>query len=283
MKFATIALLCSSASATNFDQELNELVGKRLSPKETKKITKMKMEFGEWLEKKEDNFEKLAEKFEDDLGVDHWDEHTFDRYAAPAMRLAKSPEVAMKNAYEEWMKNTPKGKRMQNAIEETGKDFLKGVMVKDIKNLKAYEGFDLIKGNGSYVEWVDNKWAKEIFEDLYEIKESLKAIVEDKKMMKTNMKLGMAVMDNKNVHKMWKFFLEDMKVKNEEELMMKLMATGIKIQKRLKNSPLLKKVEKRFMEIYEYAEKTAKIEDLTEKDMQDYATWWKKNDFQPWI
>ena len=65
--------------------------------------------------------------------------------------------------------------------------------------------------------------------------------------------------------------------------MMKLMMTHAKIEKRLKNSPLIKKAKKQLREIWLYAEKSAVIEDLSEADMKDYATWWKKNDFQPWI
>ena len=282
MKFAVLALL-GLANATTLEAELEELVGNRWSAADAKKIKREMESFGEWVEDHEDDFEKMGEQFEEDLGMDKLDEDDLEKYAKPAMKIAMSKEVALKKAYEEWMMTTPKGQRLQKAAMTTAADFMKGVMPRDLKNLKAYEGYDMIKKDGSYVEWVDNKWAREMFEDLYEIKEALKAIVEDKKMMKANEKLGMAVLSRPEFAQMWGMFMEDMNVKNEQELEEHFAKAFMKIQMRAANCPLRKEMEKRLMKLWFLSESTKKVEDLSAKDMQDYATWWKKNDFQPWI
>ena len=181
------------------------------------------------------------------------------------------------------MMSTPKGQRLAKAAMTTAGDFMKGVMPRNLKNLKAYEGYDMIKKDGSYVEWVDNKWARSMFEDLYEIKEALKAVVEDKKMMTKAHKLDKEIMERPEFAEMLGMFMEDMNVKNEQELEQHFAKAFMKIQMRAANCPLRKEMEKRLMKLWFLSESTKKVEDLSKKDMQDYVAWWKKNDFQPWI
>ena len=44
----------------------------------------------EWSEDHEDDFEKMGEQFEEDLGMDKLDEDDLEKYMKPAMKIAMS-------------------------------------------------------------------------------------------------------------------------------------------------------------------------------------------------
>jgi hypothetical protein len=71
------------------------------------------------------------------------------------------------------------------------------------------------------VEWVNNAAAADLLEDIYDVKEALKALIESK-MAKVNNKLGMKTLENAHFQKIWAMFQEDEDFKGLDGMMKKL-------------------------------------------------------------
>lgn len=82
------------------------------------------------------------------------------------------------------------------------------------------------KKNGDYVERVNNDFARQVLEDLYQVKEALKALSETKMALK-HQALGMKVLETPEIAKMRNMLMKDLHVKSCEELKMKLMTTMV--------------------------------------------------------
>merc|ERR1719488_380189 len=98
-------------------------------------------------------------------------------------------------------------------------------------------------------EWIKNEDLAMMFEDVYAIKEALKALVTSKMAME-DQKLGMAAITNPEAHKLQAMFFKDVGVKSWGEL-------GQKV------------------------ERTQEVFDMPKR--KDVEAWWKKHNFQPWI
>jgi len=68
-----------------------------------------------------------------------------------------------------------------------------------------------------YMEWADNHDLKELFEDIYDVKESFKALAMSR-MARRNNQLGMKTLSDPHFKKMWTMFLKDMDVKGCRQL-----------------------------------------------------------------
>jgi len=98
----------------------------------------------------------------------------------------------------------------------------------------AYEGFT---PEGGYVKYMDNKDAAQLFEDLYQVKEDLKALVESK-VFRRQKRLDMATLEDENFQEMFAWAQEDLDIHSCKQLKMRLMKIAKKIKKNLKNCPI---------------------------------------------
>merc|ERR1712060_219213 len=189
------------------------------------------------------------------------------RYGPEFMQWIQSEEVAAKHAHEEKMMKSKKGQALMREIRHTWED---------AQHVHWAAGFD----QDGYAEWIKNEDVKMMFEDIYAIKEALKALVESP-MLKKNMELGMTALGNPHFQKMQAMFFEDLGIKSWDELEAKLYKIGYQIYGKMKKCPKLKKLFRQVMRLVELAERSKEVFDMP--DMGKVEAWWKKNDFQPWM
>lgn len=114
--------------------------------------------------------------------------------------------------------------------------------------MEVYNDFDGIhwRANfneaGDYEEWVNNEDVADLLEDIYQVKEKLKALTETK-MQARNMELGWATLGDAHAKNLYAMFMKDMGVKNCEELKMKLMGMMMKVEREMRNCPIAKELE----------------------------------------
>lgn len=130
-----------------------------------------------------------------------------------------------------------------------------------------------------FERWIKNQDATKLFEDLYEIKEAIKGLVESKMAM-VNGKLGEATLKNKHFRNVVRMFMHDMKVKNMDELAMKLKMIGMHIVKKMGSCPKMQRLARQVSRLVQMAERSKEVFDM---DQKYFETWWNKHNFQPWI
>lgn len=212
-------------------------------------------------------------------------EPNWEKYEAPAMKLAASDEVLAKQMMEKFIAASKKGQNLKKEAMELGMD---AMMMKEGEDF--FEGFDKkghFKNKGGYVKWIKNKTAMKILDDLYDVKEALKAIITDKKLMETDRKLGMAVLERPEIKQMGKMLMNDMGIKTCEDAMARLMKIGMMLKKMEKDCPYRERLEKMFTKLWTAAEDTKEVFDIRPKMWKAWAKKSKwiddKGDFQPWI
>lgn len=131
--------------------------------------------------------------------------------------------------------------------------------------------------DGSYDESIDNKGARDLFEDLYELAQDFKTFFNSKG-AKHQRRLEMATMNDPNFHKMVGMFMEDMGAKDMEQLERRLGRMARRVAKDMSNCKYFKKTVRILMRLHHLVESTKEVSDLgTEKE---WVQWWNKKDFQ---
>merc|ERR1712070_101647 len=120
------------------------------------------------------------------------------------------------------------GENLLRALRHTGEDAM---------TVHWASGFD----QDGYAEWIKNEDLAMMFEDVYEIKEAFKAIVESQ-MAAVNSELGMKVLTNEHARKLEAMFFEDLGVDSWEGVQMKLHKLGMKIAKKMSECPKMQKL-----------------------------------------
>merc|ERR1719263_9444 len=163
----------------------------------------------------------------------------------------------------------------------TSKEF--AVVAKDVMELihalgeheyKMDWGFNK---DGSYDESIENKGARDLFEDLYELAQDFKTFFNSKG-AKHQRRLEMATMNDPNFHKMVGMFMEDMGAKDMQQLERRLGRMARRVARDMSNFKYFKKTVRILMRLHHVVESTKVVSDLgTEKE---WVQWWNKKDFQ---
>jgi len=141
----------------------------------------------------------------------------------------------------------------------------------------AREGFN---PDGSYTKYMNNADAAQLFEDLYQIKEDIKALVESQ-VFQDQQELDWATLEDPHFKKMFKWAQDDLDIHSWEELEDRLMTIGRKIRKGLKNCPVAQRLKKQVIRLLKFIDKTKKVSDLPSK--KEFEDWWNAHDFKPWM
>ena len=167
MKFAQLALLGAVAAQQEdviTDEDLDELIGQRWGWDDAGYLMNREWAIMETLHDLEPDFERAGHRLEKMLKA------KVPKYLPVLEAWGKSAAVRAVKAHDKKMMKSGPGKRLIKAIEHTAHDFGK-------VHWAAY--FD---GHG-FNEWIKNEDLAMMFEDVYEIKESLKALVQTKMAM----------------------------------------------------------------------------------------------------
>merc|ERR1712139_752704 len=103
-------------------------------------------------------------------------------------------------------------------------------------------GYEL-RDDMSYSEWADNEDLKVIFEDIYEIKEAVKAFVESQ-VFERQQQLDMATLNDPHFQKMFKWAQDDLDIHSCRELRQKVRGVLMEMRRRMMNCPIAKRLKK---------------------------------------
>ena len=194
-------------------------------------------------------------------------EKAWARYGPELIAWGESEEAVAKREHDEMIMNSDLGQRLRTAIRHT---------MEDAQHVHWASGFD----QDGYAEWIKNEDLAMMFEDVYEIKEAFKAIVESQ-MAAVNSELGMKVLTNEHARKLEAMFFEDLGVDSWEGVQMKLHKLGMKIAKKMSECPKMQKLFKQVCRLIEMAERTKEVFDMPKQE--DVEAWWNEHNFQPWM
>merc|ERR1711907_257757 len=194
-------------------------------------------------------------------------EKAWARYGPELIAWGESPEAVAKKEHDQMIMDSELGQRLRTAIRHTGEDAM---------HVHWAAGFD----QDGYAEWIKNEDLAMMFEDVYEIKEAFKAIVESQ-MAAANNELGMALLTNEHARKLEAMFFEDMGVDSWDGVQMKLLQLGMKIAKKMSECPKMQKLFKQVCRLIEMAERTKEVFDMPAQE--DVEAWWNEHNFQPWM
>lgn len=257
MKFAYLALLGFATA----QEEETELVGERWRWNRVGPLMAQEFRILETLGDIEPEMEDAARHVKKML------RKRVPKYLPYLQAWGESPSVKAKQAHDEKIMSSKFGQRIMKALRETAKD---------AQTVHWAEGMD----QDGYAKWIKNEDAAMMFEDVYEIKEALKALVESKMAM-VNGKLGEATLNDKNFAKIVELFFQDMGVKNMDELVAKLEKMGEKAMRKMHKCKKMQRLFRQITRLIEMAERTKEVFDLPSE--KEFTAWWGKHDFQPWI
>jgi len=218
MKFAVAALL----GVVSAQQDLSELMGVRYKKHYIDEATAQIMDIGQFLEKNEKKMEEGIDKmFDSELIEDFAESDRADQYMKQLEAWGRSPSVRAEQAYEKnVVAKTPEGKALIGAGMKVYGDFANATKGNVVKKDNDFNYF--WAKNGDYIEAVNNKFVARVLEDLYDVKEKLKALTETKTAA-AHMQMQMATLEDPHFKKLHKMFMHDMHVKTCDELIAKLM------------------------------------------------------------
>ena len=260
MKFATLALPAVLAAQAQED-DMNELIGRRWRWRHVGPLMAQEMGIMQDLEDLEPDFERVGRH------IYHEVEKRVPKYLPTFMKWMKSDAVRAKKAHEMKMLRSPKGKALMKAVMHTWDDAQK---------VHWAAGWN----QDGYGEWIKNEDLAMMFEDVYAIKEALKALVTSKMAME-DQKLGMAAITNPEAHKLQAMFFKDVGVKSWGELGQKLERMAKKLMRKMHKCPKMRRLFRHVSRLIDMAERTQETFDMPKH--KDVVAWWKKHNFQPWI
>merc|ERR1719263_534332 len=153
--------------------------------------------------------------------------------------------------------------------------------------MKVGDGFenrwDWHKGmnaDGSYEEYMANADIREMFEELYQIKEDFKAFIESD-IVKRQGELDLAAFQNPHFGNLVGYMADDLDIHSCEELKKKLCCMMKELRRRHAECPLAQKMKKLIVRLLMHIKETEQVTD-TGAD-EDWENWWNAHDFQPWM
>merc|ERR1719263_277299 len=171
MKFATLALLGSVAAT-----EETELVGKRWRWDAVGPLMRQEGRIMETLEEMKPDIEEAFEKIGQKL------EKKSRRYIPELIAWSQSDAVKAKEAHDKKIGKSKYGRNLKKAVMH---------VAEDAQKVHWASGFN----QDGYAEWIKNEDLAMMFEDVYEVKEAFKALIESE-MAAKNGKLGAKTLEN---------------------------------------------------------------------------------------
>ena len=145
-----------------------------------------------------------------------------------------------------------------------------------------HENFDMDWGftpEGGYYEEMNNDDIRHVFEEVYQIKEDLKAFLESD-VVAGQYDLNMAAYGDDLFLKMVDYARADTGINTMEELCDRLHACMAKLRRHMRESPVMRRLKKQIVRMLKFAKKTMQVSD--EGNPEEWKQWWEENDFQPW-
>lgn len=196
-----------------------------------------------------------------------WWNNEGPKYLPDLEAWGKSPSVLKKQAYEKnviWP-----SKKMQDLV---------GDGMEVYQDLGEMRWGKKMTDLGWY-EYANNKDLKDLFEDIYQVKESFKKLVMSRMARKDN-RLGMKTLEDPNFQNMWNMFKEDMDVNSLEELGRKAKRCFKKLVARCKKDPVHQKLKRQVIRLIKTIERTKVVWDVPSDKRID--RWVETQGFEPW-
>jgi len=251
MKFAVLVALLGSTAA----------YGERWRWEHLPAIAAQEERVMEDIADMEDDFEEMGEKIGKAL------DGKFEKYIPELEAWGNSPINKIKNWHDKRVMESDKGQELVRSIQQVGED---------MQTAEWFDGFT----NKGYERSINNDDAALLFEDVYAVKEALKALIESK-MAFVNGKLGEASFKNKHFRNIVQMFYKDMGVENSDQLQAKLAKIGMKIGEKMANCKKLQRLFKDLKRLMIMAKRTCEYFDMPSR--QDFEDYMDSHDFQPWM
>lgn len=216
---------------------------------------------------KEDRNEMEQFEREMEREMNEFGEKRGPAYAKEAEAWIRSKSVAAVEAHKMVVANSKEFQHLAYDGMALGREFATG-------RFHAGEGFN---ADRSYSKFIDNDDARVIFEEIYQIKNDLKALVESKLAVEQR-RLEMATLEEPQVAKLVGMFHEDFG--SCEEIQARLAAVARRIRTELGNCPIAKRLARQVVQLMRFARKQRQLSDLPNE--QAVRRWWNRKNFQPW-
>jgi len=192
------------------------------------------------------------------------------KYLPEMKAWCEGKEITAKWNHDKQFLKTKMFKQLVKEVYEVRSALIKAVKQKKMGKKMTKRGI---------VEWADNETMADLFEEVYDVKEAYKTIIESK-MGQKNMRLGMAQYNNAHFKKMWNWLKKDMGFKNLKDLKRQIVMKLREIRRGLKKCPYAQEIKKRVTKLMDTIERTRKVTDMPSK--KDFRKWVAENKFQPW-
>jgi len=271
MNFAVLALLglvsAKRSVFDNLDFEIEEALKVHYPMEAVQEYERQGMHFKEFILT---NLPTMEANLHKTLGpiAERWSK-IGPKYLPELEAWGNSKSVQAKNDYG---MNVIMPSQLMHELMEDGEELVENFMDGDLDagNMFTNEG---------YTEWIDNGDLRDILEDLYEVKEAFKALVESK-MARENDRLGMETLADEHFQKIWTWFQEDMEVSGLEGLAKKCCETLKAMKAKARDCPIQKEMKKRIIKLLRTIEATKQVSDLGSP--AKWEKWARKENFQPW-
>jgi len=270
MKFAVAALIAVVAakkrqSGWREEEDLTEAVKATYPAKTVKAWMKGMMEIQHEGQAMEAEFEEEHPHFRQDMeklahGVAH-------RYGGEFMEWAHSPSVQAVEAHK--MAMFAKSNELHNVMSDVMTLYM------EFTHGGVEAGWAFNK-DGSYSEWMSNKSARHVFEELYNLAKDIRNLAESP-MAKNQKRLERLTLNDKHFQKMFSMLQDDLDIHTWETLGHRIEMLSHEVMSEMSNCKHFQKIVEILTRLHFMVESTKVVSDV---DIEGYMAWWKKNNFQ---
>jgi hypothetical protein len=262
MKFTALIAL---VAARYQEEDLTEAVRTHYPAAAVKQFQEMEHELMTWgvearaaFEKKHPNFRKEMNAFKRSVG---------ERYGEEFMGWAHSPSVrAVEGAKAAMMVSS---KEMHTLMS----DFFTLYMEFTHGGVEMGWGFN---ADGSYDEWMSNKSARHVFEELYTIAQHMRQLI-DSPQARNLRRLEKLTLADPHFQKMFAMVQEDLDLHSWNEVEERLMHVGMQMKAKMEKCPMFHRLMDILMRMKQLCDTSKEVTDL---DAEGYVAWWNKKNFQ---
>merc|ERR1719450_53640 len=207
--------------------------------------------------KEHPNFKKNVRKFFAKAG---------ERYGPELMAWGNSKSVKAAEAHKMGMMKS--SKELHTVISD----------VFTMYNEFAHGGVEMgwgMNADGSYDEWISNKSARHIFEEMYQLAKDLRAFIESP-MARNQRRLEKLTLNDPHAAKLFHMLQDDLNIHTCEQFKTRAMQLAMRIKSELESCPYAKKMMGLMMKMHKLVESSKQVSDL---DAEGYVAWWNKKHF----
>merc|ERR1711998_671469 len=129
--------------------------------------------------------------------------------------------------------------------------------------------------DGSYDEWMSNKSARHVFEELYELAKDIRSLAESP-MAKNQRRLEKLTFNDPNFHSLFAKLQDDIDAHTWGQLEQRLERVGHQISTELRNCPYFQKMVGLLMQLKQLCDRR----EVSDLDMAGYEKWWNAKNFK---